>query len=110
MARISGDFEELVILAILKLGNDTYSVPIRETLEDATKRTVSIGALFVTLDRLVEKGFVESRQGDPLPERGGRAKRFFSVTGEGHRALEDAQAPRQKLLAGLKLGSVGGGA
>ena len=58
MARISGDFEELVILAILQLDNDTYSVPLRELLEEKPNgRTVSVGALFVTLDRLVQKGY-----------------------------------------------------
>ncbi len=109
MTRISGDFEELVILAILKLDNDTYSVPLRELLEEATGRMVSIGALFVTLDRLVQKGYLETRNSEPTGEQGGRAKRFFSVTGTGQEALKELHKPR-RALGGFNLGRVGGGA
>ena len=73
-----GEFEELVLLAIIKLQDNAYGTTIRETLESA-ERPTSIGALYATLDRLENKGFVSSFQGDPTQERGGRAKRFFSV-------------------------------
>lgn len=109
MARISGDFEELVILAILKLDNDTYSVPLRELLEEATGRTISVGALFVTLDRLVQKGYLETRNSEPTGEQGGRSKRFFAVTGLGQEALSELHKPR-RALGGFSLGFIGSGA
>lgn len=105
-----GEFEELVLLAILKLGNDTYGVPIREALEEATGRTVSVGALYTTLDRLEKKGMIGSRMGEPTQERGGRAKRFLHVKASGVEAIRGAHQARRQMTAGLDavLDEIGG--
>lgn len=97
-----GDFEEVVLLAILALGENAYGVPIRSRLEDAGRKT-SVGALYVTFDRLETKGLVESWEGEATPQRGGRAKKYFRVTGAGHDALCQTEATRMKLRAGLQL-------
>jgi DNA-binding PadR family transcriptional regulator len=91
-----GEFEELVLLAILKLRSDAYGVSISDALEEAD-RAVSIGALYTTLSRLEDKGLISSRVGEPTSERGGRAKKFFKLEAAGERALNDAEAARQKL-------------
>jgi DNA-binding PadR family transcriptional regulator len=91
-----GEFEELVLLAIFKLGTAAYGVSINETLEDAD-RVVSIGALYTTLSRLEEKGLISSRVGEPTMERGGRAKKYFKLEAAGERALREAEATRRKL-------------
>ena len=110
MARLTGEFEESVLMAILHLGNDTYGVPLRRRLEEVTGRMVSIGALYTTLDRLEQKGFVSSRQSEPTPERGGRSKRYFKVTGLGEMALAEKQAARERIHSGLVLRPAGGAA
>ena len=110
MARLTGDFEESVLMAILHLGNDTYGVPLRRRLEEVTGRMVSVGALYTTLDRLEQKGFVSSRQSEPTPERGGRSKRYFQVTGLGEAALAEKQVARERMLSGLGLRPAGGAA
>jgi len=99
-----GQFEEIVLLATLQLGEHAYGAKIRQKVEEATKRSISIGAVYATLDRLERKGFISSRQGEATPERGGRAKRYFKVEGAGETALKETQAARSKLAAGLNLG------
>jgi DNA-binding PadR family transcriptional regulator len=101
-----GEFEQIVLLAVLRLADDAYGVSIRELIADRTDRQPSAGALYTTLDRLEEKGFVTSRFGDPTPSRGGRAKRFFKVTSAGAEAVASAQKAYQSLLHGLKLPGV----
>jgi DNA-binding PadR family transcriptional regulator len=105
---IIGEFEELVLLAILKIGEGAYGVPIMEALEEATHRTVAVGALYTTLERLEEKGLVSSRKGEPTAERGGRAKKYFHVEAPGLRALREAEMARAHLRAGLDPAVVGG--
>ena len=90
-----GEFEHLIVLAVLRLADQAYGVTVRQEIETRTRREVSIGAVYATLDRLEAKGYVKSHLGDPTPERGGRSKRFFEVTAKGltavnrtHRALE----------------------
>jgi DNA-binding PadR family transcriptional regulator len=85
--RTLGDFERAVLLAILNAGENAYGVAIRQRLEKTLKRPVSYGAVYTTLDRLLEKGFVSTRTGDPTPQRGGRAKKFFKVEAAGRKAL-----------------------
>jgi PadR family transcriptional regulator, regulatory protein PadR len=92
-----GEFEELLLLAILRLRDNAYGMTIRQTVEEATGRSTSIGAIYTTLERLEQKGFISSRQGEPTPERGGRAKRYFAITGTGAQALADAQRARDLL-------------
>lgn len=97
-----GEFEEFVLLAIMKLGETAYGVPIREALEEATGRTVSVGALYATLNRLEEKGFISARTGESTPERGGRAKRYFKVEATGQQVLLDAETARRNLVPNLR--------
>jgi PadR family transcriptional regulator, regulatory protein PadR len=86
-----GQFEELVLLALLRLRENAYGVPIRREIVERTGRDVSVGALYTTLERLERKGYVSSRMGDPTPERGGRAKRYFRIEGSGIRALNETR-------------------
>lgn len=101
-----GDFEQVVLLAILRLTDQAYGVAIREEIRLRTDREPTPGALYTTLDRLENKGLITSRLGDPTPQRGGRAKRFFQVTGVGVDAVTRAQRSYQRLLEGLHLPGV----
>jgi len=96
-----GEFEQLTLLAILRLGDEAYGVTIRAEISERAGRTVAPGALYTALERLEDKGLVKSRIGDPTPQRGGRAKRFFTVTAPGLKALARAQQAFQRLLEGL---------
>lgn len=95
------DFEELVLMAVARLGEDAYGVKIRRTIEEVGERFISIGAVYSTLDRLEEKGLVSSWQGAPTAERGGRAKRFFKVEDTGLQAIRENQRVRRKMLQGV---------
>jgi PadR family transcriptional regulator PadR len=96
-----GQFELMVLLAILQAGEDAYGVPIAREIEDTTGKEVALGSIYAALDRLEAKGLVTSEMGDPTPERGGRAKRYFHVTGKGVRQARDAQRTLSKLWRGL---------
>lgn len=98
-----GSFEEYVMFATLRLGEQAYGARIRQTVEEAIKRSVSIGAIYATLDRLERKGFISSWQGEATPERGGRAKRYFRVEGAGIQALNETRTVRQRLSEGVDL-------
>jgi PadR family transcriptional regulator, regulatory protein PadR len=95
------EFELVVVLAVLGLGDDAYPVSIRDAIEERTGRTVSRPAVFITLERLERNGFVSSHYGDPTPVRGGRAKRFFHATPRGIAAAKDAVHLMQSMTAGL---------
>jgi PadR family transcriptional regulator PadR len=98
-----GEFEQIVLLAIMRLGDDAYGVAIRDEIKKRTGRSTAPGALYTTLDRLEHKGLVSSRLGEPTPERGGRAKRYYSVSAAGVDAVERAQRCYQSLLEGLQI-------
>ena len=98
-----GEFEQIALLAILRLDENAYGVTIRAEITACTNREPAPGALYTTLHRLQEKGLVTSRLGDPTPRRGGRAKRFFTVTAAGVQAVTQAQRSYQRLLKGLRL-------
>jgi len=98
-----GEFEQIVLLAILRLGDDAYGVTIRSEIAVCTGREPSPGALYTTLDRLEDKGLLKSRVGDPSPRRGGRAKRYFAVSASGIKAVARAQKAYRKLLEGVQL-------
>src|SRR6185436_10417419 len=85
-----GEFELVVLLAVLGLGEDAYPVSIRDAIEARTGRPVSRPATFITLERLEDKGLLTSRYGDPTPVRGGRSKRFFRATARGLEAVRHA--------------------
>jgi len=89
-----GEFEQIVLLALLRLDNRAYGMEVREEIERRTGRDVSYGAVYTALDRLEQKGFVAHTLGEPTPERGGRAKKFFRVEPAGCDAL---RATRQAL-------------
>ena len=101
-----GEFEQIVLLAILRLKDKAYGVTIRREITARTDRDPSPGALYTTLDRLEEKGLVSSRMGDPTPQRGGRSKRFFKVTASGVEALAQVQRSYRRLLEGIELPGV----
>lgn len=98
-----GEFEQTVLLAILRLSDNAYGVAIRREIMECTRREPAPGALYTTLDRMEEKGLVRSRIGDPSPQRGGRAKRYFAVTRKGRAAIVNAQRLYRRLLEGLDL-------
>lgn len=101
-----GELEQIVVLAILRLGKDAYGVTILSEIQKHTGRNPSSGALYATLDRLEAKRVLTSRLGDPSPERGGRAKRFFEVTQSGIEAIARAQQSYRNLMYGLQLPGV----
>ena len=98
-----GEFEQIVLLAILRLGDNAYGVTIREEIVAKAERDPSPGALYTTLVRMEEKGLIKSRLGDPTPERGGRAKRFVKLTSRGTQAVVRTQRSYQNLLRGIFL-------
>jgi len=97
-----GAFEHLLLLALVRLGDDTYGVPIRDELEARTGRLVSPGAIYTALDRLERRGLARSRLGDPTPERGGKRKRCYRLTPKGAAALRNAQAALAHMAQGVK--------
>ncbi|HEY4765486.1 MAG TPA: helix-turn-helix transcriptional regulator [Candidatus Sulfotelmatobacter sp.] len=98
-----GEFEHIIVLALLRLEDRAYGVTVRQEIEFRIKREVSIGAVYATLDRLETKGYVKSHRGDPTPERGGRSKRFFRVTAKGVTAVNRTQRALQTMTKGLEL-------
>jgi PadR family transcriptional regulator PadR len=98
-----GEFEQIVLLALLRLGKNAYGVPIRHEIEHRAKRAVSIAALYSTLDRLEAKGYVASWFADPTAERGGRSKRYFRVEPLGLKAVKRSQKVLAVMLEGIDL-------
>ena len=97
-----GEFEQIVLLAILRLADEAYGVPIRLEIERRTGRALTVGALYRTLDRLQDKGYVSSAFSDPTPERGGRSKRYFTVRPAGLRALRASREALTAMWEGLE--------
>ncbi len=97
-----GGFEQMVLLAALRLQNGAYAVTIRQELEERAGRNVARGALYTVLERLESKGFLSSRMGDPSPERGGRSRRYYKVTTLGVNALKDSKDAIVGLWRGLE--------
>jgi PadR family transcriptional regulator, regulatory protein PadR len=87
-----GRFDHLLLVAVMRLGDGAYGMTIRRELAEHTGRDVAVGAIYTALARLETRGFVRSQLGDPTPERGGRAKRFYRVLPAGSRAVEKAEA------------------
>jgi PadR family transcriptional regulator, regulatory protein PadR len=96
-----GSLELIVMLALIRLGENAYGVPISREIEVRSGREVALGSVYATLERLAEKGLVSSDLGEPTPERGGRAKRYFRVTARGLREVRETQATLTKLWQGL---------
>lgn len=98
---VLGEFEHVVLLAVARLEGDGYGVGVREEIERVTGRDAAVGAVYATLDRLEDKGLVTSRQGEPTPVRGGRARRYFDVTAAGRAALAERRDMLVRLWRGL---------
>lgn len=96
-----GEFEQMVLLAILHLGEDVYGVPIVEEIERRTGRSVARAAVYVTLRRLEKKGLLESWMSEPTEERGGKARRFVRVRPDGRRSLLETRAAMDEMWKGL---------
>lgn len=99
-----GELEQIVLLAVLRVAPNAYGVPIRREIEERTGRSLTVGALYRTLDRLEHKGYVVSWFGDPTPERGGRSKRYFKVQPAGVRALQASRTALAAMWDGLEPG------
>jgi PadR family transcriptional regulator, regulatory protein PadR len=97
-----GSLEQIVLLALVRLGSDAYGVTVRQEIEKRTGRSLSIGAIYSTLARLEAKGYVSSETGEATAERGGRAKRHFHVAADGLRALRASQRAIDNMSAGLR--------
>lgn len=97
-----GEFEQLVMFAVLRLDEDAYGTSIRDELRVRAERDVSPGAIFTTLERLESRGLVTSRYGEPTAERGGRRKRFYRLTADGRRALARSLKTVQRMARGLE--------
>lgn len=98
-----GEFEHIVLLTLVRLGDEAYGMSVRVTIESLIHRDISIGAIYTTLERLEQKGFVESRLGEATAKRGGRAKKFFSVTGRGRKALKEVRATLEVLWQDIQI-------
>ena len=99
---VLGEFEQLVLLALVRQGSDAYGVSIADDISDRTRRAVSLGAVYKTLERLEDKGLVASRVGDPTPERGGRRKKHYRMMAAGERALKQSLAALRNMTDGLE--------
>lgn len=96
-----GEFEHLVLLAVLRLGAEAYGMRVRREIAERTHRDVTIGAVYATLERMQAKGLVASQVGEPTAERGGRAKRTFHLTGAGNEAVNRMQQGLTSMLDGI---------
>ena len=101
MALVLGEFEQLLLLAVLRLGDDAYGVTIRQAIEDATGRNVAAGAVYTALGRLEARGLVTSRAGESAPERTGMRRRYYTVNPEGARRLVRAYREMRAMADGL---------
>jgi DNA-binding PadR family transcriptional regulator len=99
-----GHFELLVLLALLRVGDDAYGVPIAQAIEESSGKPVILASVYNTLGRLEEKGLLRSTIGQPTAERGGRAKRYFSITAAGRREVSSAKRALTLLWKGIPVG------
>src|SRR4051794_27103690 len=96
-----GHFELLVLLALMREGEEAYGVPIARAIEESTGKPVILASVYNTLERLEQKGLVRSVVGEPTPERGGRAKRYFSITAAGLKEVRAAKRALTLLWRGI---------
>jgi PadR family transcriptional regulator, regulatory protein PadR len=101
MGESVGEFEQLILFAVVRLGAGATAVTIRQEIESRTSRTVSSGALYTALDRLEARGFVQSRLGEPTAARGGKRKRHYAIEPAGARALTRSYDALQKMASGM---------
>src|SRR4029450_10936738 len=99
-----GELEQIVLLAVLRVGDAAYGVPVHEEIVRLARRDLTLGTVYKTLSRLEAKGFVRSYEGDPTPQRGGRRTRCFAVTTAGRKSLEATIATLRRIAVGLAVG------
>ena len=99
--RLLTDFELMVLLAILRVGEGAYGVPIAREIEETARRPVVRAVVYTALDRLQDRGLVVSAMGDPTPERGGKAKRFYRLTAKGLRAVKETRQALTAMWTGI---------
>ena len=99
-----GEFEELTLLAVRALGDNTYAVPIQHYVEKVTSRAVSLGSVYGALARLEEKGFVHSVMSEAVAQRGGKSRRVYSVTSSGLRTARDLHRVRERIWSAIAEG------
>ena len=104
-----GEFEQLVLLALVRVGEGAYGVPIHEELAARARRAVSVAAVYKTLERLEAKGYVSSSVGEPTAERGGRRRKYFKLEPRGRQALRESLATLRRMTAGIEADLPGGG-
>jgi PadR family transcriptional regulator len=97
-----GNFELMVLLALIRLGDAAYGVPISQAIEEGTGREVLVGSVYAALERLERKGYALSEVGEPTPERGGRAKRYFRITAKGLRQVRETKRALTNLWQGVR--------
>ena len=97
-----GEFELLVLLAIMRLGDGAYGVTIREELEGETSRTLTLGTVYKTLGRLEGKGYLETRVAPPTRERGGRRKKLYNLTETGREVAQRSLLDLRRMMKGLE--------
>jgi DNA-binding PadR family transcriptional regulator len=96
-----GTLELAALLAVVRLADDAYGLAVRQDLAERTGRELSVGAVYTTLQRLEDKGLLRSRMSAPLPVRGGRSRRHYSLTGAGARAIRDAERHAESIWTGI---------
>ena len=99
-----GEFEQLVLLAVMRSGDDAYGIPVHAEIRRRTGRDPSVAAVYKTMERLAAKGFLSVRTGPPTPERGGRRKQLYAVTGAGRRELRATLGDIRRMAHGLDVG------
>ena len=102
MSRSIGEFEQLILMALIRVGAEAYGVSVRAEIESRTGRTISPGALYTALDRLERRGFVSSRLGAPTPERGGKRKRLYALQPAGERELARVYESLRLMAGGME--------
>ncbi len=104
-----GELEHIVLLTLVRLGDDAYGMSVRSTIHELIGRDISIGAIYTTLERLQDKGYVRSSMGEATAKRGGRAKKYFKVTAKGTKALRAVRSNLEVLWQGIQIfGSLDG--
>ena len=95
------EFEQLVLLSVLRLGENAYGGEIRRDLEETAHRSVSVATIYVALSRMEQRGFIRSWTGDPTPVRGGKSKKYYALELEGMDALREAKATLERMWQGV---------
>jgi PadR family transcriptional regulator PadR len=102
MSTVMGHLELATLLAVARLGDDAYGLAVRRDLTERTERDQSVGAVYTTLQRLEDKGLIRSHTSEPLPVRGGRSRRHYTLTSSGGRALREAKREATAMWAGVR--------